>query len=223
MIPELGLVFDGGSGFYKVLERVQTPELDVFFSHAHIDHTCGVPAVQALLFFTQCKTVRFHGLQETLDAIKTLLTPPLFPEEVNVNYCPLDNGPLKIQGVTITHFSLVHRGPCVGYRVEGPNVSFAYVTDTTSTLESPYLPELIGVRVLAHEMYNAIAEHEKAPKIGHTSVLGLKIVAEKIGAKKVVAIHHNPNGNVTAIEEEAKAQIPGLIFATDGLEIGLAP
>jgi ribonuclease BN (tRNA processing enzyme) len=61
----------------------------------------------------------------------------------------------------------------------------------------------------------------RAPSIEHTSVLGLKAIAAKCKAKKVIAVHHNPHGNLSAIAKEAEAIIPGFVFATDGLEIGL--
>jgi ribonuclease BN (tRNA processing enzyme) len=178
-------------------------------------------ATHALLSLTQCKKVSFHGLEKTLEGVKTLLKPPVFAVPLAIDYVPLSDGPLEIEGATIAHFSLVHRGPCVGYRVESPSCSFAYVTDTTSNGDSVYAADLAGVRVLAHEMYCSIAQDKDAVAFGHTSVLGLKAIVEKCGAKKVVAIHHNPHGNQGEMELEAKGAIPGLIFAADALEISL--
>jgi ribonuclease BN (tRNA processing enzyme) len=222
MIPELGFVFDAGSAFFRVLPRVQTPVLDVFLSHAHLDHICGIAAVLSIVSQTQCKTVRVHGLTEVLAAVQTLLRPPIFPIEIPIEYVELSPEPLVVRGVTVTHFALKHRGACVGYRVEGPGVSFAYVTDTRSNEESVYAGDVAGVGVLAHEMYCGVDEEGKAWEMGHTSVTGLMGFAEKCGAKRVVAIHHNPDGDLKAIAEDGVALIPGLIFAWDGLEIALA-
>ena len=36
MLPESGVVFDAGTGFYRTAEYLQTDTLDVFLSHAHL-------------------------------------------------------------------------------------------------------------------------------------------------------------------------------------------
>ena len=45
MLPELGVVFDAGSSFFRVQSRLQTKELDVFLTHAHLDHTGWLPVL----------------------------------------------------------------------------------------------------------------------------------------------------------------------------------
>ena len=41
MLPELGLIFDAGSSFFRVPARLRTRDLDIFLTHAHLDH-CGL-------------------------------------------------------------------------------------------------------------------------------------------------------------------------------------
>ena len=42
MLPEVGVVLDAGTGFYRVREHLRTSELDVFLTHAHLDHVVGL-------------------------------------------------------------------------------------------------------------------------------------------------------------------------------------
>ena len=35
LMPEIGVVLDAGTGFFRVQPRLQTRELDVFLTHAH--------------------------------------------------------------------------------------------------------------------------------------------------------------------------------------------
>ena len=42
MIPELGLVFDAGTAAYRIKNYLETDTLDIFLSHAHLDHVVGL-------------------------------------------------------------------------------------------------------------------------------------------------------------------------------------
>ena len=42
MIPELGLIFDAGTGMFRVRDLIQTKTLDIFMSHVHLDHSVGL-------------------------------------------------------------------------------------------------------------------------------------------------------------------------------------
>ena len=42
MIPELGIVLDAGTAMYRVRDRIETPELDIYLTHAHLDHVIGL-------------------------------------------------------------------------------------------------------------------------------------------------------------------------------------
>ena len=42
MLPELGVAFDAGTATYRVSEYLSTDSLDIFLSHAHLDHVVGL-------------------------------------------------------------------------------------------------------------------------------------------------------------------------------------
>ena len=42
MIPELGIIFDAGTGMFRARDLIQTKTLDIFMSHVHLDHSVAV-------------------------------------------------------------------------------------------------------------------------------------------------------------------------------------
>ena len=42
MLPEQGIVLDAGTGMFRVRSRLKTRELDIFLTHAHLDHVVGL-------------------------------------------------------------------------------------------------------------------------------------------------------------------------------------
>ena len=42
MLPELGVVFDAGTAMYRVADHLCTDTLEVFLTHAHLDHVLGL-------------------------------------------------------------------------------------------------------------------------------------------------------------------------------------
>ena len=42
LLPECGIMLDAGTGVYRAAEYLTTPELDIFITHAHLDHVIGL-------------------------------------------------------------------------------------------------------------------------------------------------------------------------------------
>lgn len=61
MIPEIGVVFDAGTGFYRVRRNLKMPYLDIFISHLHDDHICGMLDLLGQLWQTNVKEVNIYG------------------------------------------------------------------------------------------------------------------------------------------------------------------
>lgn len=45
LLAEIGLLLDAGSGLYRLADAMTKPELDIYLSHAHADHTSGLDYV----------------------------------------------------------------------------------------------------------------------------------------------------------------------------------
>ena len=79
-LPEHGLVFDAGTAFFRVQERLETDTLDVFLTHPHLDHVCGLTFFLVPVLRGDVSRVRVFGTQETLAAVRQhIFAEPIFP------------------------------------------------------------------------------------------------------------------------------------------------
>src|SRR4051812_28869940 len=79
-IPEVGIALDAGTGFYRLRPLLATETLDIFLSHAHLDHVVGLTFLLDIMHGRQVKEVRVHGEAEKLDSIRDHLLADLqFP------------------------------------------------------------------------------------------------------------------------------------------------
>jgi len=219
MIPSLGVVFDAGTGFFRVIKHLTTPYLDIFLSHGHTDHIIGISGIYEIVEMSECKTIRIHGEPQVLDAIKLLFQQPFFPICPKMEFVPLTNEPLVLQsGAVINNFHLKHRGSCVGYRLEYLNKSIAYVTDTTSNGKSSYISNIKNVDLLIHELYFGKKNEAISESSGHTCTKGLKELCTEASINRVVIMHHDPNGDHFALKKELFSEIPGSEWAEDRSE-----
>ena len=80
MLPELGIVLDAGTAMYRVRDHLVTPELDIFLTHAHLDHVIGLTYLFDVVQGKDIRRVTVHGAPEKLAAVRThLFAEPLFP------------------------------------------------------------------------------------------------------------------------------------------------
>src|SRR5688500_13740255 len=70
MLPEAGIVLDAGTGFFRVREHLATSTLDIFLTHAHLDHCVGLTFLLSTLWEKQIQRVTVHGEPAKLAAIR---------------------------------------------------------------------------------------------------------------------------------------------------------
>ena len=193
LLPESGIALDAGTGFFRVQERLKTDTLDVFLTHAHLDHVCGLTFFLVPVLRGDVKSVRVHGTTETLSAIRQhLFANKLFPVEPPYEWCDLSS---KTEvdiagGAKLTWIGLQHPGGSLGYRIDWPERSVAYITDTTAP--GNYLSFIRDVDVLIHECYFPDDMHDWAQKTGHSSATAVARVAKDSGAKRLYLVHTDP-------------------------------
>ena len=224
MLPEAGIVLDAGTGFFRVREHLATPSLDILLSHAHLDHVVGLTFLLDTAWGTSLSRITVHGEAVKLAAIREhLLSEHLFPAPLACDWQPLSEQPRTIGGAKVTHFPLLHPGGCVGYRLDWPGKSLAYVTDTTAASDSPYIEAIRGVDLLIHECNFRDSEHEWAVKTGHSSTTLVAQVAARAAVKRLVLLHFNPlDASDDPINLPAAQRIfPAAEVGYDGMELEL--
>src|SRR4051794_11021096 len=117
MLPEIGVVLDAGSGMCRIGEHLQTDRLDIFISHAHLDHISGLTCLVNLVPGSVLADTTVHGDAEKLAAVREhLFAESIFPVAPPFQFAPLAMSCALAEGGRLTHFPLVHPGGSVGFR-----------------------------------------------------------------------------------------------------------
>lgn len=222
-IPELGIVLDAGTAMYRLRDGIVTDELDIFLTHAHLDHIVGLTFLLEVLHGKDMQRVTIHGDQKKLDAIQEhLFHPLLFPVPPDYEFRAIEQDMAVAGGGVVKHFPLQHPGGSLGYRFDWPGHSLAYVTDTTAFgAESKYLDQIRGVDLLLHECYFSDAGAQMAKPTGHSHTTPVAEVAAAAEVGCLVMVHLDPSSDeVDPVGlEDARKIFPETYLGEDGMVI----
>lgn len=230
------LIIDAGTGLRplggKLAAGGSKQELDVFFTHTHMDHFVGLPFFAPA--YDPSNIIRFWAghltPERTLDeACRHLMSDPLFPVPPDVFQADVSFIDFE-PGVTLTPTAdihvetapLDHPGRATGYRVEFGGKSVAVVTDTGHVPGHPNESALKLMRDVDVAVYDAMfteAEFAERPDWGHSTWNEGVRLADLAGAKTLAIFHHDPARTDDQMDEilaEAVATRPGTIAAIEG-------
>ena len=222
-LPELGVVFDAGTAMFRVSDYVETDTLDIFVSHAHLDHVFGLTCIFDIT--AKCprlQKITVYAEANKLQAIEDhLFSKHLFPVNPPFDTEPLEGPTTLGDGSTIKHFPLKHPGGSTGFRVDWPDRSLAYVTDTMATAEADYLEHVHGVDLLVHECYFHDHQTDQAELTGHSCLSDVARLAAAAEVGRLVLIHINP---LLASDDEielatAHKIFPNTVVGVDRMEV----
>jgi ribonuclease Z len=207
MLPELGIVLDAGTGMFRARQQLQTPELDIYLTHAHLDHVMGLTFLFDVLANRKMDRVTIHALPDKLAAIdQHLLNELIFPVKLPYEMRPLVQDASLPNGGKLRHFPLVHPGGSIGYRLDWPGHSLAYVSDTTTPgAAANYIDAIRGADVLIHECYFPDGAEKMAEITGHSCATPVAETAKAAGVKRLVLVHVNP-----ASDADDPVGLPGI-------------
>ena len=222
MLPEQGIILDAGTGIFRARDLIETPHLDIFLSHAHLDHIVGLTFMFDVLWEKEMQRVDVHGDPAKLSEIKEhLFTEAIFPVQPPFAWQPLAEEVELSGGGKITHFPLAHPGGSLGYRLDWPDASLAYVTDTTASPDADYIEKIRNVDVLLHECYFPDGWEDKAELTGHSCITPVAQVAAAADVGLLVLVHINPlSEEDDPLGVEAAREIfPAIELGEDGTTI----
>ena len=216
---DAAVVLDAGTGIRGLgldLVRRGTRQIHLFLSHLHLDH------LEGLRFFAPLwdagVTVEVWGPRSPVEALRDRImrafSPPLFPLDfrdlpARVTFHDLPGEPWRGQGISISSALVLHPGPTVGFRVETPTSSIAYLPD-----HEPVLAGIAGRPIdwisgggLAHDADvllhdSQYLDDEYAAKIGwgHSSVDDAVAFGRAVRARRLVLFHHEPERSDDGLE-----------------------
>jgi phosphoribosyl 1,2-cyclic phosphodiesterase len=234
------LMFDAGTGIRylgRTLEGGGPIDADLFFTHTHFDHVCGLPFFGPM-FKAQNRFRLWAGhLGGDLTLRRVLsefMIPPLFPVPPEVfratmEYRDFAPGDALAAGpdVRLRTAALNHPDGAVGYRIEYGGKSLCYVTDTEHVPGSPdknVLALIAGADLVIYDCMYTDQEYPAYVGWGHSTWQEGVRLCRAAGAKRMAVFHHDPehdDAQLEGIAREVEAALPGSVVAREGLVIEL--
>lgn len=191
IIPELGVIFDAGTSFFRVPDFLQTRDLQIFLTHAHLDHIVGLTYFLVPMLTGQVSSVKVYGEETKLSAIQThLFCEEIFPVLPDYEFISIPQTVKVPGGGILRHLKQEHPGGSLGYRIDWPDCSLAYMTDTAHPEQN--LEFIRDVDLLIHECYFPDDMAEWAVKTGHSHTTPVAQLAQDANAGKLVLTHIDP-------------------------------
>ena len=130
------IVLDAGSGLANVGRRGEALELDVFLTHLHFDHICGLPFANVLQRPDgRVRVWLSERFGDPAQVVSAPFQPPNFPIRLadmpgTFEWRSLEEGrPTPHGAFMVTALPLNHPDGATGFRVEAAGKAMAYVTD----------------------------------------------------------------------------------------------
>jgi phosphoribosyl 1,2-cyclic phosphodiesterase len=232
------LLFDAGSGIRylgKKMAQQKPHQADMFLTHTHFDHVCGLPFF--VPFFVPGWNFRVwagHLLPDhTLSSVlEDMMIAPLFPVppaifNANIDYIDFRSGEtLDLgDGITVRTAPLIHPNNASGYRVEFEGKSICYITDTEHPGEGndPVLVEFLrDADVVIYDASYSDEEYKTRVGWGHSTWEAGVRLCDEANAKTYVVFHHDPEHDddfMDGVARDVESARPGSIVAREGMVI----
>jgi len=229
------LLFDAGTGIRYLGRTLDDARLDadIYFTHTHFDHVCGLPFFRPL-FQPQNRFRLWAGHLSGAMTIKRVLAEfmmsPLFPVPPEVFRSTLEYRDFNAgetlspgDGVSLRTATLNHPDGAVGYRVDFDGRSICYVTDTEhvpGNLDRNVLGLISGADLVIYDSMYTDEEYRRYVGWGHSTWQEGVRLCKEAGVKRLAVFHHDPEHDddmLDGIAREVERLMPGSVVAHEGL------
>ncbi len=227
------LIFDAGTGIRTLgveLARQAPLDLDIYFTHTHLDHISGLTFFAPL--FERRNSVRmWAGHLEAPYTLKKvvghLMQAPLYPVSLDVFQASVEfreftaGETLSCGTIGLRTASLHHPNGATGYRIDYRDKSICYITDTEhheGQRDQTIVDLCRGADVMIYDSSYTDEEYARYRGWGHSTWQEGVRIADAADVGTLAIFHHDPSHDdafMDGVAREAAALRPGT--AANGL------
>jgi ribonuclease BN (tRNA processing enzyme) len=214
------LLIDAGTGVGDLGLAEMARVRDVFLTHSHLDHVCGLAFMADNLFDLIEQPLRVHAAPETLAILREhLFNWKLWPDfsKLPDEAHPLltfhevtPQVPQALNGYTLTAFPVLHTVPAVGYALQTASRTFVFTGDTYA--HDPLWNVLNGLPRLDQLMIEVAfvdSDEELARISKHFTPALLGRELEKLNHRPELLLTHHKPGAEAEIERQCRKALAG--------------
>lgn len=227
-------VIDAGSGlgaFGRGNPEGVPQEIDLLFSHLHIDHTAGLPFFKPAIFDEKRRINTYCGNLDGAsagEALDRMFSPPLFPIGLDVLPCTLTHHGFKAgdsltfaDGIRVDTILLNHPQGSVGYRFDYCGKRLCVISDIE---HGPVWPDrdllafVEGADLIAYDGMFTEGEYPCCKGWGHSTwQKGVELAqAAKAGALAIIHLHPGHTDlQLRQMEADMQAVMPEAFIARE--------
>ncbi len=228
------LIFDMGSGLKNLgdsLLKRKINNFDIFLSHFHYDHTCGLPFFKPA-FSPNIKFNLRSGRNDMVKVLESQISSPSFPitikefkANINYNYFNVGDDIVIKDKIKISTLPLNHPDGAVGYRIEHQDKIVSYITDHEheENIKNEKLINFVSNSdLLIYDSTYRDEEFQNYKGWGHSTWQEGVRLSNYSKIKKYAIFHHNPDNKdntMKEIEEEANLIGKNILVAKEGMSV----
>lgn len=233
-------VLDAGSGIGALGRNARDTlpkQIDLLFSHLHLDHTAGLPFFKPVVF-DESRTIRTYcgNLDGRCagEAIDRLFSPPLFPVTLDRLACTLEHQGFRAgetltfaDGIKVDTILLNHPQGSVGYRFDHAGKRLCIISDIEhgSPWPDPKLAAFVeDADLLVYDGMFTEGEYPCCKGWGHSTWQKGVELAQAARAKSLAIIHLHPShtdAQLLQVEADMQAVMPTAFVARERQTIEL--
>lgn len=239
------LIFDAGTGIRTLgleLARQAPLDIDIYFTHTHLDHLSGLTFFAPL--FDKRNSVRmWAGHLEAPYTLKkvvsNLMQAPIYPVtldifQASVGFKEFEAGTsLACGAVAMRTAPLNHPNGATGYRVEHGGKSICYITDTEhreGERDQTIVDLCRGADIMIYDCSYTDEEYPRYRGWGHSTWQEGARIADAAGVGTLAIFHHDPSHDDAFMDDVARkaaelrpgrapSGLPRIVVAHEGLTL----